>query len=95
MSSKSEREAAWRDVSEYHEACLLQLIQRAGVAVDQARSGELDPFEADQELFQYSRAAKELWKFCNTTDVEFVAQLVRDRESNPIDWWERGTFRRN
>ena len=95
MSNRSERAAASRDVSAYHEACLLQLIQRVGIAVDQARSGELSPFDVDQDLFQYSRAAKELWKFCNTTDVEFVAELIRDRDSEPIDWWERGTFTRS
>jgi hypothetical protein len=34
-----------------------------GEAVDRYRAGELDAFDVDQVLFQYSRAAKELWKF--------------------------------
>ncbi len=37
----------------------------------------------------YSRASKELWKFCNLTDAEFTASLIG--EGAPIDWWERGT----
>jgi hypothetical protein len=56
-------------------------------AIDGFRDGDLDAFEVDQALFQYSRAAKELWKFCNAT-----AEFVRDRPV--IDWWGRGAFRK-
>jgi hypothetical protein len=42
-------------------------------------------------LFQYSRAAKELWKFCNHLQVEVAAAMVR--EQPPNDWWERGAPR--
>ena len=38
----------------------------------------MDAFDVDQVLFQYARAAKELWKFCNLSDPEFVARLIRD-----------------
>lgn len=48
----------------------------------------MDAFDVDQVLFQYARAAKELWKFCNLSDPEFVARLIRDREL--VDWWELG-----
>jgi len=48
----------------------------------------MDAFDVDQVLFQYARAAKELWKFCNLGDPELVAELVRDRP--PVDWWELG-----
>ena len=61
-------------------------------AVDGFRAGELDAFQADQVIFQYSRAAKELWKFCNLPDVEFTASLIDERA--PVDWWERGAPRR-
>ena len=63
-----------------------------GDAVDRFRAGELDAFEADQEIFQYSRAAKELWKFCNLPEVDFTASMIGDR--SPVDWWERGAPRR-
>jgi len=33
-----------------------------GEAVDRYRAGELDAFDVDRILFQYSRAAKELCK---------------------------------
>jgi hypothetical protein len=56
--------------------------------LDRFRRGELDAFGADQALFQYGRAAKELWKFCNLGDPELVAGLIRDGQS--VDWWERG-----
>lgn len=92
MSSKSERRAAREAVAEYHEARLVELVQRVGDAVDRFRAGELNAFEADQAIFQYSRAAKELWKFCNLPDVEFTAGVIGDRA--PADWWEQGAPRR-
>lgn len=88
MSSKSERRAAREAVAEYHEARLAELVQRVGNGIDRFRGGELDAFEADQVIFQYSRAAKELWKFCNVGDVMFTARLIS--EEAPADWWERG-----
>jgi hypothetical protein len=33
-----------------------------------------------------------LWKFCNMTDIEWTADLMRERTS--IDWWERGAPKR-
>ena len=44
----------------------------------------MDAFEADQALFQYSRAAKGLWKFCNGADVEWVARDIRDAGTEPV-----------
>lgn len=88
MSSKSERRAAREAVAAYHQVRLAELVQRVGDAVDRFRTGELDAFETDQVIFQYSRAAKELWKFCNLTDVEFTARTIGD--DAPADWWERG-----
>lgn len=92
MSTKSERKAAREVVAAYHEARLAELIEHVGGAVDRFRAGELDAFDVDQIIFQYSRSAKELWKFCNVPDVVFTAQLVR--EGGPSDWWERGAPKR-
>ena len=75
----------------YHENQLASLQERVGAALECFRTGELDAFEVDQVLFQYSRAAKELWKFCNFGDPEFAADLVRERPI--VDWWERGAPR--
>jgi hypothetical protein len=91
MASKSERRAARAAVAEYHAQRLAELVERVGDAVDAFRVGELDAFEVDQVIFQYSRAAKELWKFCNGSNVEFTAELIGDRA--PGDWWERAAPR--
>jgi len=85
VSTKSERRAAREVIAAYHEA---QLLQRVGETVDSFRAGELDVFAVDQVVFQYSRAARELWKFCNLGDVMFTARLIS--EEAPADWWERG-----
>lgn len=84
----SERKAARDAVAAYHEACLAELVDHVGRAIDGFRTGELDAFAVDGALFQYSRSAKELWKFCNLVDVVMVAQDIGDRPA--IDWWERG-----
>src|SRR3954466_1513931 len=91
VSGKSERRAARSVVAEYHQAQLGDLVARVGEAVDRYRAGALDPFDVDQVLFQYSRAAKELWKFCNHLPVEVAASMIR--EQPPHDWWERGAPR--
>ncbi len=92
MATKSERKAAREAVASYHEACLAELVHHVGEAVDRFRAGEVDAFEFDDVMFQYSRAAKELWKFCNTSDMLFTATLLRDQPK--IDWWERGARKR-
>lgn len=54
MSGKSERRAARSVVADYHQAELGDLVAHVGEAVDRYRAGELDAFEVDQVLFQYS-----------------------------------------
>ena len=88
MSTKSERRAAREVVAAYHEAQLAELLRRVGETVDSFRAGELDAFDVDRTIFQYSRAAKELWKFCNLGGVVFTARLIS--EAAPAAWWERG-----
>jgi hypothetical protein len=92
MSTKSERQAARETVAAYHEASLTDLVHHVAEAVDRFRADELDAFEFDEVVFQYSRAAKELWKFCNDSDVLFTATLLRDEAQ--VDWWERGARKR-
>ena len=74
-------------VAAYHEVQLADLVARVGSDIDRYRAGELNAFDVDQVIFLGSRAAKELWKFCNLADVELTAALVRERP--PTDWWER------
>ena len=91
VSDKSERRAARSVVAGYHEAELAELVAHVGEAVDRYRAGELDAFDVDRVLFQYSRAAKELWKYCNYVQVEIAAAVIREQPSH--DWWERGAPR--
>ena len=91
MSDKSKRRAARSVVAEYHQAELGGLVTRVGEAIDRYRAGELDAFEVDRVLFQYSRAAKELWKYCNYLQVEIAAAMIRQQP--PHDWWARGAPR--
>lgn len=87
MAGKSERQIAQAAVAQYHEAQLSALVEHVGQGVDRFRRGELDAFEMDQVLFQYSRAAKDLWKFCNLGDTELAASLIADHP--PSDWWAK------
>jgi hypothetical protein len=79
-------------VVKYHESQLAILVEHVGDAIDRFRVGELDAFDVDRVLFQYSRAAKELWKFCIPGDPELAANIIHDRPV--VDWWERGAPRK-
>jgi hypothetical protein len=58
---------------------LAELVEHVGRAIDSLRASELDAFAVAWALYQYPRSAKELWKFCNLTDVEVIAQAVLNR----------------
>lgn len=92
VTGKAERRAAQEAVAAYYQAQLGALVERAGEAADRFRAGELDAYEADELLFQYSRATKELWKFCNYPNIEVAARIIAD--DPPTDWWERGEPKR-
>ena len=91
MSAKSDQKAAREAVAAYHADKLSGLVSHVTTAIDRFHNGDLDVFEVDKVIFQYSRAAKELWKFCNPPDIDLAADVVRSRPS--IDWWERGAPR--
>jgi hypothetical protein len=73
-----------------NEADLSALINRVGEAIDRFSAEELDAFKTDQDLFQYGRAAKELWKSCNLGDLLSTGYVIA--EMPPIDWGARGAF---
>ena len=79
-------------VATYHEAQLSELVAHVGEAIDRYRAGRIGAFEVDEVLFHYSRAAKELWKFCNLGNIEFTAAAIRERP--PADWWQQGAPKR-
>jgi hypothetical protein len=88
VAGKSDRRQARAAVATYYEARLAELVAHVAEAIDRFRDGEVNAFDVDRVLFQYSRAARELWKFCNMTNVEATADLLR--EPPAMDWWERG-----
>jgi hypothetical protein len=92
VSQTSDRQQAREAVAAYHEAELNELVAHVAKAIDRFRSGELKAVDVDEVLFQYSRAAKELWKFCNIGNVQVTAGQLPG--APPIDWRERGTPRR-
>lgn len=91
MSEKAARRQARQQVAAYHEAKLGELVAHVAGEIDRFRDGDLDPFEMDRVLFQYSRAAKELWKYCNPGNLEVTARYIDEEPA--IDWWEHGAFK--
>jgi hypothetical protein len=92
----STRRTAQEHVAAYHESCLRELIEHVSVALDRYRTdGDAD--QMDSDLYQYHRAARELWKFCwaagGGSQTEFVAGLIDDSAA-PLDWWQHGMPRR-
>ena len=99
MGSKRERRADRALVAAYHEARLAELVEHVAEAVDRFRAGEHDAYAVDEVLHQYSRAARELWKFCwlpgGGAGAERTARLLRDMaaEGDSVDWWQLGAPR--
>jgi hypothetical protein len=91
VSRKAEHHQARETVASYHEAQLAELLAHVVDATDRFRSGDSDAFDVDRVVFQYSRAANALWKFCNAGNVELIAGQIHDAPT--IDWWERGAPR--
>jgi hypothetical protein len=76
VSTKAERRAAREKVAAYHEKQLGRLVERLADAIDLHRAAELNAFEVDEAVFRYSRAAKELWKFCTLGNIEIAARVI-------------------
>jgi hypothetical protein len=92
----STRRGAQARVAAYYEACLRELIEHVAIALDHYRTAG-DAEQMNTALYQYHRAARELWKFCwaegGGSQLEFVASLIDD-PAPPVDWWQRGAPRR-
>lgn len=100
VGSKADRHAARDVVAAYHDACLAELVTHVAAAIDAFRAGQLTPFDVDEIIHRYHRAAQQLWTFCWSTgsgaQVEFAAGTIEHLadEDRPIDWWDRGASRR-
>ena len=96
MGSKRERQSDRALVAAYQEARLGDLVEHVAEAVDRFRAGDHDAFVVDEVLYQYQRAARELWKFCwlggGGAGVERTARVLREMASKgeSVDWWQLG-----
>jgi hypothetical protein len=82
-------------VTSYHEAQLRTLLEHLRDGFRRYEEGGLDAFELDAVVHQYTRAARELWKFCGDlsgSSAAFTARALRamHEEAERVDWWERG-----
>jgi hypothetical protein len=100
MGTKADRKVALALVSAYHEAQLAGLIEHVSEAIERYRRDELDASGVDEVIHRYSKAARELWKFCWSSGsgshfeaITATLQLLAD-EGRPIDWWGEAAPRR-
>lgn len=95
--TKAERLADRALVATYHEARLADLLTHVREGFRRYEAGEIDAFELDDVIHQYTRAARELWKLCAVSGqrLHVVARALRSfgTEGEP-DWWELGAPRR-
>jgi hypothetical protein len=98
--TKDERRAARERVSDYYETELAELVEHVEKAIAGYREGKIDVHEVDETIHRYSKAARELWKFCwvrgsGSHVVSVAATLERfAAEADEIDWWEDARPRR-
>jgi hypothetical protein len=95
--SKAARRAARDRVAAYHREQLGRLLEHVREGFARYDAAELDAFELDDVIHQYTRSARELWKFCELTGSRALhAAGTLDywaREGEEPDWWERGAPR--
>ena len=93
-ATKAERRAARERASRYYDAELTKLIERVENAIARYRDGEIDVHDVDNVIHRYSKAARELWKFCWSggagSNMFFVACTLEmwAAEADEVDWWK-------
>ena len=98
--SKERRRAARALVATYHEAELAGLLEHVAEAIERYPAGELDAHDVDEVIHQYTKAARELWKFCvlggSGSHVESLVATLEQltAEGDRPDWWARGETHR-
>jgi hypothetical protein len=97
--SGSKRRADRALVAVYHEAKLADLLEHVRAGLARYDAGQITAFDVDEIIHHYTRAARELWKFCAVTGshVEMAAatlmQMQQDGEER--DWWAVARPRRS
>jgi hypothetical protein len=93
-ATKAERRVARERVSAYYEAELVKLVEHVENAIRRYRAGEIDARDVDGVIHRYSKATRELWKFCWSggagSHMVFVARALEiwAAEADDLDWWE-------
>jgi hypothetical protein len=99
-ATKAERRAARERVSAYYEAQLAKLLERVEEAIARYRAGEIDVRDVDDVIHHYSKATRELWKFCWSggvgSNMILVARALElfAEEADERDWWAEAERRR-
>ena len=99
--SKARRRTAQALIATYHQAELAGLLEHVADAIEHYRKGELDVFEVDEVIHRYTKAARELWKFCvlggSGSHAETLAAHLEQltAEGDRQDWWASADRRRN
>ena len=98
--SKHQRRVARTLVATYQEGELAGLVEHVAEAIERYRAGEVDVHEVDEVIHQYTKATRELWKFCfrggSGAYAESVAATLERMaaEGDRPDWWAAGERRR-
>ena len=76
-------------VGVYHRTELRSLLEHVRNGFERRDRGEIDEFELDDLIYQYKRAAKDLWVFCNIAREEQVDHAISAMEErgDRRDWW--------
>lgn len=90
---RAERRAARQAIGAYHEAQLRLLLDRVRDGFGRLDAEEIDAFELDELIHRYQRSARELWKFCGQTGLDWVRAVrmleLWEQEGELPDWWDR------
>jgi len=98
--SKEKRRVAQALVATYYEAELAGLVEHVAQAIERYRADDLDVDGIDEVIHRYTKAARELWKFCfvggsgvHTERVAATLELLTAEGERP-DWWAATERRR-
>ena len=86
-------------IGTYHEQQLRLLLERVRDGLARMDRGEIDPFELDDVIYHYTKAARELWKFCGSSGGGWEAaartlQYLSEQGEELPDWWAAAERRR-
>lgn len=92
---RTRRRAARVLIGEYHEEQLRRLLEHVRRGIERMDAGEIDPFELDDLIHQYKRAAQKLWSFCGSggsawESAALTVEWSRETGEPETDWWEAG-----